>query len=417
MVNIVTKQLNVTHLLGFPIDINGNLQRALFEAIHIAKHGVKVNFVVSEEVVRKGILIKSLPRSFHDKPNIKVFSVKSLTRTGAARSVDWPNVSWRINNLVALPIEALRLTHAYNETIIHVHAPTPVVKPFAASLVKKLSNNPMVLDLHDPWSGHPFPILGFFDILLRNGMMRYAINNADMIVTAHTSLTNLVRKINNRKPVTLIPNGVDTEIFRPRPRNLELMKTLGIDPEDPVILFSGHITEEKGLDTLVYAAKTVVRQYKNIKFLVIGAGPIRNRIEALLDDVGLRSFFKFTGFIRAEMLAQHLSLANICVAPYKPLAFHGELRIETPIKVVQYLSAGKPVIMSRVSDENVVSWSGGGLLVDPGDPKKLAEDIICLIQDERFRERMGRKGREYVERNLDWSTIAQRLVDIYKSLL
>jgi len=74
------------------------------------------------------------------------------------------------------------------------------------------------------------------------------------------------------------------------------------------------------------------------------------------------------------------------------------------------------VIMSRVSDENVVSWSGGGILIDPGDPKMLAEAIMNLIEDEKSRKTMGEKGREYVNHNLRWSLIAKKLIEIYQSL-
>jgi len=405
-VNSMVKLLNVTHLVGFPIDVNGNLQRALYEAIHIARHGVRVNFVVSEEVIYENILTRSIPERYRNSINLRVYPVRSLIPRGA--------VGWRANNLIALPIESFKITRICDETIIHVHAPTPVTKPFSASLVKKLSKIPMVLDLHDPWSGHPFswsPIR-----LLQTGIMRYAINNADMIVAPHRALINLVRAINRKKPVALIPNCVDTKIFRPRSRSLALIKMLNFDSEDTVVVFSGHITEEKGLDVLAYAAKIVTKQHKNIKFLVIGDGPLKNEMETLVDTLDLQSFFRFTGFLDVEALAEYLSLADICVAPYKPMPHYEIMQIETPLKVVQYMSMGKPVIMSRVSSKNVVSWSGGGILIDPGDPKKLAEAIVNLIEDEKSRKIMGRKGREYVKRNLGWNLMAKKLIEIYKLL-
>lgn len=404
--NSVVKLLNVTHLVGFLIDVNGNLQRALYEAIHIAKHGMRVNFVVSEEVVYENTLTRSIPERYRNSVNLRVYPVRSLIPRGA--------VGWRVNNLIALPIMSLKITRICDETVMHVHAPTPVTKPFSASLVKKLSKRPVVLDLHDPWSGHPFsrsPIR-----LLQTGIMRYAINNADIIVTAHRALITLVKTVNKTKPVTLLPNGVDTQIFRPRPCSLALMKMLNLGPQDTIIVFSGHITEEKGLDLLAYAAKIVTKQHKNIKFLVIGDGPIKNEMETLVENINLQSFFRFTGFLDVETLAEYLSLADICVAPYKLMPHYKIMQIETPMKVVQYMSMGKPVIMSRVSDENVVSWSGGGMLIDPGDPEKLAEAIVNLIEDEGSRKMMGKKGREYVKRNLRWSLIAEKLIEIYQSL-
>jgi glycosyltransferase involved in cell wall biosynthesis len=92
------------------------------------------------------------------------------------------------------------------------------------------------------------------------------------------------------------------------------------------------------------------------------------------------------------------------------------MKIETPMKVVQYLSMGKPVIMSKVSEENVVKWSDGGLLVDPLNPQKIADIIINLIKDEKMIKKMGENGRNYVEKKLNWSTIAKKLVKIYASI-
>jgi glycosyltransferase involved in cell wall biosynthesis len=89
---------------------------------------------------------------------------------------------------------------------------------------------------------------------------------------------------------------------------------------------------------------------------------------------------------------------------------------ETPVKVVEYMSMGKPVIMSKISDENVISWSGGGVQITPGDVNELASWLISLISDEEMRRTLGRKGRVYVEQNLSWEKMAPKLVELYKSL-
>jgi glycosyltransferase involved in cell wall biosynthesis len=201
------------------------------------------------------------------------------------------------------------------------------------------------------------------------------------------------------------------------PKNLELMKKLNLNPDNIIIGFSGHITEEKGLDILSYAARIVVRKYRNVRFLVIGDGPARLKYEMLVSKLGLSNFFTFTGFINADAVAEHLALTDIFVAPYRMLEFQKLMQIETPLKVVQYLAMGKPVVMSRISEQNVVSCSGGGLLTEPDHPRKLAEALMTLINDEEERKVMGKKARAYVERNLDWRLIAQNLIGIYRDLL
>lgn len=395
--------MTVAHFIGFPIDFNGNLQRASYEAMNIAKFGVNVNFLVSQEVISNSILEKTIPKKYGSCLN--VFPLKPFMVNNS--------IGWRINNLLALPAGSFKVID--KSDVMHVHAPTPVTKPFSLTVLKKFTGKPLLLDLHDPWSGHPFSFSP--KLMLQTAMMRYVINNADMVVVAHRALAILVKKFNKDKPVSLIPNGADTEIFCPRPRNLSLIRDLKIDPQDITILFSGHMGDEKGLDTLVYAARLVTKRYKGVKFLIAGDGSIKNKIVLLVKRMKLQSFFRFTGFVEAETLAEYISLADICVAPYKPLPHYSVMQIETPMKVVQYMAVGKPVIMSKVSEENVISWSGGGILTDPLSPEKLAEQIIDLIVDESSRKMMGRKGREYVEHNLKWSSIAEKLMRIYHSLL
>jgi glycosyltransferase involved in cell wall biosynthesis len=396
--------LNITHLLGFPLGINGPLHRALNEAIYVTNHGANVNFCVSIETIRKKVLQKSIPNQY--KNRLRIYPLKPLLPSG--------QVGWRVNNLLPFLLQTYQFMNLHKEDVIHIHAPSPVSRPFSACLLSKTLKCSTVLDLHDPWSGHPFsksPLM-----LLQTQIMRYVIKNVDLVITPHRPLFNLIRAMDKRKQIYLIPNGIDSEIFSPQPKNEDLMNKLNFTFEDLIVGFSGQITEEKGLDTLVYAAKLLTKNNKKIKFLIIGDGPDRKKIESLVKRHGLQKFFRFVGFLSIENLVQYCSLADICVCPYKPMAHYNVMKIETPMKVVQYLSMGKPVIMSRVSDENVVSWSDGGFLIDPANPHKLAESINTLAQDKKLRYRMGKKGRSYVESNLGWNLIAEKLLKVYNTL-
>lgn len=377
----------------------------MYEAIYVAdQEDVNVNFLVSAETVSKNVLQKSIPQQYKDR--VQIYPLKPMISSGS--------IGWRVNNLLPLLPQTYQYMNIHKDHVMHIHAPSPVSRPLTACLISKAIKFPTVLDLHDPWSGHPFsksPLM-----LLQTQIMRYVIKNVDAVVTPHRPLFDLIRAMDDRKPIYLIPNGIDTEIFSPQPKNKDLMNRLDFKSDDIIIGFSGQITEEKGLDTLVYAAKLLTKTNKNIKFLIMGDGPNRRNIESLVASHGLQKFFRFVGFLSIDDLVLYCSLADICVCPYKPLAHYNVMKIETPMKVVQYLSMGKPVIMSRVSEENVVSWSGGGLLIEPDNPQKLAESITGLIQDKQLRTKLGEKGRDYIKRNLGWKRIAKTLLEIYKTL-
>ena len=390
---------SVIHTLGFPLDFNGNIARTLGEAIHVARLGVKVKIVVSDDVpktcfeqaVENGVKLSLLNPYFPSK-----------------------SVGWRLNNLLPLFAATLKIVGNNPKSILHVSAPTPVTKPLTVSTLGKRFKNPMVLDLHDPWSENPFslnPIL-----MLQTKIMRFVINMADLVIVAHSHLAKLVKRLNNEKPLVVIPNGVDVSLYRPTERDGSIAKSLEIGDEEIVVAFCGHITETKGLDVLTRSAKIVLQTHKNVKFLIIGDGPFAQPVKNLARKLGVHKKFKFVGFVPQKLLPIYLSLADVCVAPYKSMPWYKLSLPETPMKVVDYMAMGKPVVMSKISDENVIAWSGGGVQITPGDAKELAFWIISLIEDEQMRRTLGRKGRDYAEENLSWGKIALKLVELYKTL-
>ena len=115
-------------------------------------------------------------------------------------------------------------------------------------------------------------------------------------------------------------------------------------------------------------------------------------------------------------MPDYLSLADICVAPYMPGPWYEVSKVETPLKVVEYMALGKPVVMSRISEENVLTWGNGGLLVTPGDVSELTSSLISLIEDEKLRNSLGENGRRFIEKEYSWQKITKKLISIYRSL-
>ena len=388
------------HTLGCPIDFNGNITRVLGQAISVARRGIDVRVIVSNHVPQR-----YFEMAIHNGVKIDRYSNVMIP---------WKDVSWRINNIFPLFSKILEIVNNESNTIFHIAAPTPVTKPLTASEVGKRLKKPILLDIHDPWSSSPFsfnPIL-----MLQTSIMRRVISNADFIVVPYKALLKLVKSIDRTKPVAIIPNAVDTNLFRPRARNITLAQSLNMDDHNIVVAFSGHVGKSKGLTTLVHSARIINRISKNVRFLIIGDGPSMNEVRSLTKTMGLNSIFRFIGFVSQESVVDYLSLADICVAPYEPMAFFKVSLPETPLKVVEYLAMGKPVVMSRISSDNVINWSKGGLLVTPGDASDLASKIMDLVEDETLRENLGKNGRRYVESKLSWEKISETLVEIYKFL-
>ena len=101
-----------------------------------------------------------------------------------------------------------------------------------------------------------------------------------------------------------------------------------------------------------------------------------------------------------------LERADVGVAPYPEL----EDFYFSPLKVVEYMAAGLPVVASSVGQLRELIQDGKtGLLVSPGDAESLALALLRLAEDRRLRLRMGRRARERAERRHDWSRVTDRI--------
>jgi len=388
---------NIVHTLGFPVDFNGNIARIMGEAISVSRMGLNVEVIVSEQIVQMENL------KLAEDTHVKIHHANVL--------VQHREIGWRINNLVSLTIKTLEVIRENPNIILHVAAPTPVTRPLGVSEVGGRLGKPMVLDIIDVWSNHPFSYDPFS--ILQTQIMRRAINNANHVVVCHDPMERLVKRISKEKQVSIVPNGVDIELFAPRERDAALAKEVGIEEDDVVVAFCGHVTNIKGLDVLAYSAKSIIEKHKETVFLIIGDGPFLNHVKALVKELGLSSKFRFVGFVESQV--DYLSLADICVAPYIPVP---HLEFVHPMKTAEYMAMEKPVVISKLpSEEDVIALSGGGIQVPPGNGAELASSIIELVEDEKLRKTLGKKGRKYVEQNLSWSKIAQKLVGIYASII
>ena len=82
------------------------------------------------------------------------------------------------------------------------------------------------------------------------------------------------------------------------------------------------------------------------------------------------------------------------------------------------MACGKPVVASKdfPEIERIVNDSKGGILVDHDDPKQIAEAVIKLLKDDDLRKEMGQNARSYIEKNHNWKSFEERLLDIYRKL-
>jgi glycosyltransferase involved in cell wall biosynthesis len=235
-------------------------------------------------------------------------------------------------------------------------------------------------------------------------------HNAALIVTiSRYSLEKIQAHYGIEKSkVRIVPNGVDTEKFKPMD-GLVVRQQFGLGNE-PCVLFVGSLIPRKGLPFLVEAAKKIVKENAETKFLIVGDGPLRNQLAASLEAANLSGNFKFLGNLKEDALPAVYNCADVFVLP--------SIQEGQGIVLLEAQASGKPVVAFDVGGVNeAVQNKETGLLVNRGSNGELADALLKLLSDNTLREKMGTNGRRFVTENFTWDTCAQKMLKVYYEAL
>jgi D-inositol-3-phosphate glycosyltransferase len=221
--------------------------------------------------------------------------------------------------------------------------------------------------------------------------------------------------------ISVVPAGVDLNLFRPIPR-AEAKMRIGVPPDHKVILFVGRIQPLKGIDTLIRAMKQVVDRHAELKdrvcVSIIGGDPNPDselelaefqRLEQLRRELGIGDLVTFLGAKDQDSLVYYYSAAETVVMPSHYESF-GMVALEA-------MACGTPVIGSDVGGLSFSIEDGfNGYLVPGRDPEVLADKIALLLRRPGLRDHLGEQAVRWAERYA-WTHIADELLDVYQMVL
>ena len=248
-------------------------------------------------------------------------------------------------------------------------------------------------------------------------MERDACLRADKVITITGALRDeMVRRGVPEEKISIIPNGVDSERFKPIPRDDQLAGELGIRESETVIGFVGSMVQYEGLDYLLEAVRRLCESgVDNIRLLMVGDGAEFENLVELVDEYELGDKVIFTGRVPHEQVERMYSLIHIAPFPRK-----GQLVCEmvSPLKPFEAMAMEKAVISSDVAAlAEIVDDENTGLLHGKDDVDDLAACLKRLIDSPELRKTLGKNAREWVVRERDWRILGERVGDIYASLV
>jgi glycosyltransferase involved in cell wall biosynthesis len=227
-------------------------------------------------------------------------------------------------------------------------------------------------------------------------------------VSAFTAeVTNQIFNINKR--FTIIPNGIDTELFK---------KEIYEIPEEQTILYFGSLIRKKGLLELPFIFNEVANQLKNVKLILVGSdvrdvssgNPSTWHMMKELFNKDAAKRVEYVGVVPYNVMKHYIEKATVCVFP----SFAEAL----PVSWLEAMAMEKAIVASNVGwAPEVIDNGFNGFLVDPKNHKEYSAKIINLLEDKNLNLKFGKLAREKVLAKLSIKTVAEQSLNFYKTII
>jgi glycosyltransferase involved in cell wall biosynthesis len=283
---------------------------------------------------------------------------------------------------------------------------------FGTVIAARHSGVPLILEVNCVYAGpslQDHEPASFPKMLARTE--RWIFEHADYTITVSTALKREVADIAPRARPVVMSNGVNHRLFVPNEsQRLATRARLNVREGEVVVGFVGTLWKWHGLELLIDAFSQLPRS-SDMHLLIVGDGEMRLPIESMCRERHLDDRVIFAGRVSHAEVAQYVAAMDITVLP-------AEHRTHaSPMKVIEYMAAAKPVVAPRLANlQEIVTDGVDGLLFEPNSPASLGSCLTALASDEVLRVRLGRAARAKVERELNWDNNARKVIDLFHQI-
>ncbi len=294
-----------------------------------------------------------------------------------------------------------------------VYATTTPLTAGIPGIVMKFfgKKKPFVFEVRDLWPELPkaMGVIKNKMVLWALGVLEYySYNKADACVALSPGIAEGIKKrLKKDKPVYLVPNGCDLQIFKPGKQSKTIIP--GVKENDFVAVFTGAHGFANGLDAAINAAGYLQTKtaYLNIKFVFIGDGVQKEKLVKTADEKGLSNCIFINPVPKLE-LAKYLEAADcgLMLLANIPAFYYGT----SPNKFFDYIAMGMPILnnypgwLAEMINKNEL-----GIAVPPDNPEAFANALIEMSNNPQRVEQMGKNGRAFAEKNFDREKLANEL--------
>ena len=403
--------LFLTHY--FPPEGNAPATRVHAMAKHWVRAGHEVEVITCAPNVPAGILYDGYKNRLLQRETIDGIQVTRVWTYLAANA----GFARRILNYLTFGLTGgIAALLAKRPDVVIATSPQPFCG-WAGQIAAGIRRLPFVLEVRDIWPASILATAAMRQgaaIRLLEKAMNCSYRAAPWIVTVGDGYARELQSIGVADSrITVIPNGVDPEMFSPRPADPELRKKLGIEDRFSCA-YVGTVGMSCGLDVVLRAAKKLKSEGDDsIRFLIVGDGAVRLAIQAEATSKALDNIV-FTGRLDQTEVPKLLASVDSCLVHLRKAPIFTTV---LPSKIFEAAALARPIILGVEGDAaRLVTKSAGGICIEPENETQLLAALRELQSDDFMRENMGRQGKSYFSSNFDRAVLAAEYADLLASI-
>lgn len=414
----MTEQLRVLMLTSsyplYPGDTTAPFIEELAAGIAGLGHNVDV-LLPAHPRLRRGALERGVQiHAYHYAPGVRPLQVWGYA-SALEKDVGLRRSAYAVAPLAltASTIALARLAQRQRPDLLVAHWVLP--NGPSAALVARALRLPLAISLHGS------------DVYLAakrgpfGAMAGHAFSAAGLVTACSADLAARALPLGAPAGRTLvIPYGVDSQQFHPNQplARAAVRAELGLSEGEKLVLAGGRLVHKKGLDVAIEAFALLAARpdTPSARLVIFGAGELRQALERLIDERGLRERVIMVGAWERDRLPSLFAASDIFLLP-SVRDFAGNVD-GLPNTLLEAMASGLAIVASDVAGVPAVVADGReGLLVPAGDPDALGGAIARLLQDEPMAGRLAYNARRRVEQELTWPHVCARFVAAYRELL
>ncbi|MEX0661279.1 MAG: glycosyltransferase family 4 protein [Balneolaceae bacterium] len=291
---------------------------------------------------------------------------------------------------------------------------TPLTAGIPGIIMKRFKSKKFVFEVRDLWPELPREMGVITNPAVLKGMdfLEWSsYKSADGCIALSPGIKDGIERRSNQKPIEMIPNGCDLDLFTP---NGDKANIPGVNDDDFVALFTGAHGIANGLDAAIDAASELQnRKEENIKMVFIGDGREKERLIRRSEEMGLKNCLFFDPVPKTELPA-FLRRANVGLMLLQniPAFYYGT----SPNKFFDYISSGLPVL------NNYPGWVAEliaeyqcGMAIEPDSPKTFA-DALVKMKNRSDVVTMGKNARALAEKKFNRKNLSNQFADFLEKI-